>query len=93
MKNIKEIIADWNNEEIVFVNHLIDGENLESFSLEKMKKAIEFQKLIVSDDAEDEVKELLDSTAKKIKKLTENEWNEIKSFSPLPCLDEEPYEE
>lgn len=90
---IEEIVSQFNNDEIVFINHMIDGETLDSFSLSKMVKALKFQKMLIGDDADDDVKELVFTTYEKVSKLTDAEWEEIKSHSPLPCLDEEIHEE
>jgi len=81
------ILSNFTNDEIVFVNRMISGENLNTFSLEKMKKAIGFQKMMAV-GAEDEVKELISGTFEKISAISENEWEELKKLSPFPCLDE-----
>ncbi len=92
MKSVDEIISEWTNDEIVFVNHLIKAERIDSFTKEKALKAIEFQRAIVDGEDED-VNALITGALQKVRALDEEEWNTIKNLAPLKCLDEEIYEE
>lgn len=87
----ENILARFENDEIVLINRTIAKESIDSFTLDKMKKSLSFQKLMISnnDETESEIVELVDSTLRKITKLTETEWNILKENTPLPCLDED----
>lgn len=83
----------FDNDERIFINHLTSGEDLRKYSRQNLLSMINFQKSILTEDSDEEIKDLISGTLSKVNLMTDEEWTEIKKLLPLPCLDEEIYEE
>lgn len=83
----------FDNDERVLINHLVKGENLGSYKKENLIQSLMFQQSILSEESDIDVVELVTATLSKVNLLTDDEWEEIKKHIPLPCLDEDLFED
>lgn len=83
----------FDNDERVFINRLTNGEDLGKYSRQNLLSMLNFQNSILTEDSDEEIKELVSGTLSKVNLMTDEEWAKIKKELPLPCLDEEIYEE
>ena len=89
--SIHEDIFD--NDESNLINHITENENLKNFKKINLLSIHKFQQSILTAESDDEIKELLSGTISKVNLMTDDEWENVKAHLPLPCLDEEEYEE
>ena len=83
----------FDNDERVFINHLTDGEDLRKYSRQNLLSMLNFQNSILTEESDEDVRDLVSGTLSKVNLMTDEEWEIMKKQLPLPCLDEEIYEE
>ena len=83
----------FDNDESVLINHLTFGEDLTKFSRQNLISMLTFQNIVLTDESDEEIKNLISGTLDKVNLMTDEEWIELKKILPLPTLDEEIYEE
>ncbi len=80
-----KLIEQFTDDEKAYINHQLQYRILEQVKKQDLIENLEYQ-VFVADKEDDELIEFYTDLINKLKMMSDDDWNELKSFTPLETI-------